>query len=158
MDTKYTFKLIIENVDYSQYLTYPVNYTDKNREESFNTAIVNLTRMEREDPFKPNKKVELVIYANEEVYKEVPMMIVNGVSHEMGQSGLYSHKLNLIEYGYRFEKVILTDTTITRLEGVYEPTLKDVVRKILNRATELTGENYTLNPSTETILEVPSPE
>ena len=158
MDTKYTFKLSIENVDYSQYITYPVNYTDKNREESFNTAIVNLTRMAREDPFKPNKKVELTIYANEEVYKEIPMMIVNDVSHEMGQSGLYSHKLNLIEYTYRFEKVILTDTTITRLEGVYEPTLKDVARKILNRTTELTGESYALSHSTESLLEVPSPE
>ena len=159
MDTKFTFAAFIDATEYTQHMTYPLIYTDKNREESFNTAIMNLTRMEREEPFRPNKKVELGIYANDGLYKVVPMMIVNDVSHEMGQSGLYSHKVNLIEYTYRLEKVILPETTITRLEGVYEPSLKDVARKILNRATELTQENYTLSPSTESILEgIPSPE
>ena len=148
METKFTFGLVIEETNYNAHIAYPLNFTEKNREESLNTASISLSRMTREEPFKPNKQVKLKIFADDVLYKSYPMMIVNGVSNEMGQSNLFHHKINLIEYTYRLEKVILPDTTITRLQGVYEPSLFDVARIILNRATELTGEVYEIEPTT----------
>ena len=44
--------------------------------------------------------------------------------------------------------IILPDSTITRLEGVYEPTLKDVVLRLLNLVKLDTNQVFTLSPQT----------
>ena len=158
-DTNFTFKVFINQEEYSDSITYPLTFTEKNREESFNTAVVNLTRLEREVPFKPNKRVKLKIYADGVLYKTYPMLMVNDVSTQMGQSQLYYHKLNLVEYTSRFEKIVLPETAVTRLDGIYEPSLYDVAVIILNRASEFTNEEYTINETTQALLEdVSSPE
>ena len=158
MISKFTFDLLINGVSYADKLCYPLTFTDKLREESFNTAVAKLTRTTRSTPFRPNKKATLKIIKDGEVESH-PMLILNGVVSEMGQSNLFSHQINLIEYTYRFEKVILPETTITRIVGSYEPTLKDVAEKILNRAAEITREEYSLDVETSLILDtIPSPE
>jgi hypothetical protein len=81
---------------------------------------------------------------------------MNDIVEKVGVSNYYNHKLSLIEFTSILDYKILPDMTITRIEGIYEPTLLDVANKILSVA-ELP---YTVSTyGTSAILDaIPSPE
>ena len=155
--TKQTFKMYIAGTDYSSYISYPVSITEKNLDESLNIMTLSLKHMVNSIPFKPNRKVEFRVYIDDVLTKIYYFLLLNDITEKIGVTSYYNHKLTLIEFTQVLENTILPDMTITRIENIYEPTLYDVVNKILLVAELNTS--YTINSTTKNILDaIESPE
>ena len=155
--TKQTFKIYIAGTDYSSYISYPVSITEKNLDESLNIMTLSLKHMVNSIPFKPNRKVEFRVYIDDVLTKIYYFLLLNDITEKIGVTSYYNHKLTLIEFTQVLENTILPDMTITRIENIYEPTLYDVVNKILLVAELNTS--YTINSTTKNILDaIESPE
>ena len=150
--TKQTFKIYIAGTDYSSYISYPVSITEKNLDESLNIMTLSLKHMVNSIPFKPNRKVEFRVYIDDVLTKVYYFLLLNDITEKIGVTSYYNHKLTLIEFTQVLENTILPDMTITRIESIYEPTLYDVVNKILLVAELNTS--YTINSTNEFILVV----
>lgn len=150
---KQTFEILIAGTDYSNYITYPVSITNKNLDESLNLVELTLSRMTLAQPFKPNRKVELRVFEDGVLHSTYFLLLLNDVVEKIGVTNYYQHKLSLIEYTHILEQTILPDMTITRIEGTYEPTLLNVVSKIL-RVANLAH----INVEIDAALEAKSPE
>lgn len=156
---KNTFEIFINGVDYTQYINYPVEIKEKSLTESFNTYTISLNRLTQSTPFPPNQKV-LINWKEDDVIKETfyAILAADGVE-KIGATDKYKHTLALIEYSYLLSMIILPDSTITRIEGVYEPTLYDVALRLLNLVKLDTNQVFTIAPETEQVLSgVISPE
>lgn len=155
--SKNTFQLDINGTNYSTYINYPVEYNQKNYTEAFNTYALTLNRMVRSDSFSPNQKVTLNWLVDDTLYKSFYTLLVSDAVEKIGNLAKYKHNLNLIEFTYYLELINLPDMTITRVEGVYEPTLADVVERILEVAAfELNGtaslNNIVMSDDADTLL------
>lgn len=150
------FEITINGVDYSQYVSYPVSITDKSREESLSVGKIKLVSLAAEKPFKPHQQLKITFKEKSTIKKEWFMLLLNDVTIKEGFNDSYLHELNFVEYIQVLENVILPNFTITRIEGLYEPTLGDVVSRIRSLISEVSGVSYTLNVSE--LDEYPSPE
>ena len=156
---KNTFEIFINGVDYSSYITYPVEIKEKNLTESFNTYTISLNRLERSAPFPPNQKV-LINWKEDDAIKETfyAILAADGVE-KIGITNKYKHTLALMEYSFLLSMIMLPDSTITRIEGVYEPTLYDVALRLLNLVKLDTNQVFIIASDTQQILSgIISPE
>jgi hypothetical protein len=162
-----TATLVINGVNYSQYIKYPVSYTDKNLDESLNILELSLFATPIDKPFKPNTVVDITI-KNDNVDWFVGKMVISGDSVErVGVTNKYDHKMSFIELTHLLNLEVLPDMTITRVSvvnpdqigSIYEPTLKDVVLKILKYSEGTFSKTLTLGAATANILDaIKSPE
>jgi len=129
-----TFKIFINGVEFTNFINYPVSFIDKNLDESFNSYTITLDRMVEFNPFVSNIPCKVEWYVEGILEKEFYTILVSDAVEKIGNTNLYKHNLNLIEYAYYLDMVTLPDMTITRVEGIYEPTLKEVAERILNLA------------------------
>ena len=157
--SKNTFELNIGGVDYTQYIVYPVEFVDKNLEEVFNTFSITLSRMSESEPFYPNQEA-IITWKVDNIIKDTfyTYLLADAVS-KMGNTQKYKHSLNLIEFTYFLDQILLPDITITRIEGVYEPKLSDVVRRILSIGlNEIGHAPFSISATTNAKLSLVSPE
>jgi len=127
----FKFNFNVSGVDYSEYITYPLTLIEKNLDESLNIYEITLDHTPFADPIKPNQKAYISIEENGVIKKQLFLLTNIDSVIKLGRKNLYNHSLVLIEYTYFLEQTLLPDMTITRIEGIYEPTLKDVAEKIL---------------------------
>ena len=140
------FELFISGQEYTELISYPFEVVQKNLNDSFNTYTITLNRTNIAEPFVPNQKIEIQWFDGETVYKSVYGLLLSDAVEKIGVTNFYKHNLNLIDYAYYLEMINLPDMTITRLEGVYEPTLADVANRILQIASfEVSNSNTALN-------------
>jgi hypothetical protein len=162
-----TATLVINGVDLSQHIKYPISYTDKNLDESLNILELSLFATTIDKPFKPNTIVDITIkYDNIDWF--VGKMVISGDSVErVGVTDKYDHKMSFIELTHLLNLEVLPDMTITRVSvvnpdqigNVYEPTLKDVVLKILKYSEGTFSKTLTLGAATANILDaIDAPE
>ena len=160
--SKNTFQLYLNGQDYSANINYPVSIVDKRLEDSFNTYTVSLNRLDGAEPFIPHQKVELNWLVDGVVKQYYPSLLLADAVEKIGVLDKYKHNLNLIEYTYYLDLLILPDMTITRVENVYEPTLADVVNRVLSVAGKEVSPNglgILLDTETSNILDaIISPE
>ena len=139
------FEIFIDSVNYTQYISYPVEFVNKNLNESYNSYSITLHRTNIAAPFVPNQKVLVNWYDGDQLYKQFYTVLAADAVEKIGVTNFYKHNLSLIDYAYYLDMVNLPDMTITRLEGTYEPTLADVANRILRLASfELYNSNTTL--------------
>jgi hypothetical protein len=144
-----SYKVFINQVDYSSFLVYPATFTYKNLTDSFNTFEFTLSYMTQDLPLKPQRRVHVEIYEDGSLVDDFDGILLNDSVERIGVRNLYRHKLSVMEYTYFLQNRILPDITITRVEGVYEPTLKDTVEKILFAADI----NISITPETASLLD-----
>lgn len=148
------------NLDLSNYVKYPVSLTKKSLDESLNILDVTLFATDIETPFKPNTIVEVVINDNNVPWFSGEMLLSGDTIERVGVTNKYHHKLSLIELTYLLSLEILPDMTITRVSvvdpnqigSVYEPTLADVVDKILKYSEGTFSKTLTMGQATRNIL------
>jgi hypothetical protein len=151
----FKFNLFFDGIDYTPYITYPFILTEKNLNESENTYEIQLQHTPFADPIKPNRKAIIRIEEDSVIKKTLLLLTVNDSVEKVGRSDLYNHKLSLIEFTHILDQHILPDMRISRIQGIYEPTLKDAAEKVLFVA----GLDISLSSATATILNsVLSPE
>lgn len=155
-----TFEVFVNETEYTQYISYPIDIVEKNLDESFNTYTVTLNRMDLNEPLFPNQTARLKWLEDGTLKEEFFGMLLADAIEKIGATPKYKHVLNLIEYTYFLETVVLPDSTVTRVEGVYEPTLFDVASRLLSIAgSELGGLGINIDMDTQTLLNaVKSPE
>jgi hypothetical protein len=159
MSTKQTFKIRIAGTDYSPYIMYPVGVTDKRLDESLNLCDITLGRMIISTPFKPNRQVILELYIDDVLEETESYLIISDVTTKIGFTDLYNHKLSLIEYTHLLSQAVLPNFTVTRIGGVYEPTLLDAAYRVNSLMNELTGLLLVFEQATIDILDaIASPE
>jgi hypothetical protein len=151
----FKIEVFISGTNYSQYVSYPLTLTEKNFDDSLNLYELTLAHTPIVDPFKPNRQVVLIIKEDDITKRTLNLLLVNDSIDKLGRTNKYNHKLTFIEYTQTLEQQVLPDMTITRVAGVYEPTIKDVVEKIL-----IVGNtNITLATNTAALLsDTESPE
>lgn len=151
----FKFTLNVSGVDYTEYLSYPFILTEKNLDDSENIYEMQLVHIDDSVPIRPNQRAYVTIEEDGIVKKELYLMTVNDSVEKVGRADLYNHKLSLIEFTHFLDQRTLSNMTITRVQGVNEPTLKDVAEKILTVANL----DISLSSATATILDsVLSPE
>jgi hypothetical protein len=151
----FKIELLIAGTNYSEYVVYPLTLTEKNLDDSLNLYELTLAHTPIQDPFKPNRRATIIIKEDDVTKRTLNLLLVNDSIEKLGRTNKYNHKLTLIEYTQTLEQQVLPDMTITRVAGVYEPTIKDVVEKIL-----IVGQTgITLAAETEALLsQTESPE
>jgi hypothetical protein len=127
----FKIEVLIAGVNYSEYVVYPLTLTEKNLDDSLNLYEITLAHTLIQDPFKPNRRATIIIKEDDVTKRTLNLLLVNDSVDKLGRTNKYNHKLTLVEYTQVLEQQILPDMTITRVAGVYEPTIKDVVEKIL---------------------------
>lgn len=151
----FKFTLHIAGTDYTKYVTYPLSLILKNLDDSLNIVELTLSQTPFAAPIAPNQKALIQIEENGVVKRTIPLLTMADSVKKLGRRNRYNHKMAFIEYTYFLEQRILPDSTITRIQGQYEPTLKDVAEKIL----KISNINILLSPETSAILDsVVSPE
>jgi hypothetical protein len=151
----FDFRLLLDGKDYTDYISYPLILTEKNLNESENTYEIQLKHTPFAAPIKPNRKAIIEIKEDNVVKKTLLLLTINDTVQKLGRADLYNHSISLIEYTHTLEQRILPDMKITRIEGIYEPTLKDAAEKVLFVA----GLDISLSSATATILNaILSPE
>ena len=149
-----TFELTVAGIDYSEYVNYPVVITDTTLDESLSMIEINLLHTPFSSPVKPNRKATLKI-SDSNTTRTTELILINDSVEKVGVKSLYNHKFQLMEYTYALQIKVLPDMTITRVEGRYEPTMLDVVQKILFVA----GLDISISSETAALLDaVNSPE
>lgn len=157
---KNKFEIFINETEYTQHITYPIDIVEKNLDESFNTYTVTLNRMDLSEPLFPNQTARLKWLEDGVLKEEFYGMLLADAIEKIGVTSKYKHVLNVIEYTYFLETVALPDSTVTRVEGVYEPTLFDVTNRLISIAGfELGGLGINIDAATQALLSaVKSPE
>lgn len=175
-----TVTLTINGTNYSQYIKYPVSYTNKNLDESLNILELKLFGMTSAVPFKPNTVADITIAQDNVDWLSGKMVITGDIVERIGASDKYIHKLAFVELTYLLTLEVLPDMTITRAEPLcwkdgknnpdytssssvcttfggtyftgYQPTLLDVVDKILKYSEGTFSKTLTLGMATQNIL------
>jgi hypothetical protein len=151
----FKFNLFFDGIDYTEYVSYPFILTEKNLNESENTYEIQLQHTPFAAPIKPNRKAIVRIEEDGIIKKTLLLLTVNDSVEKIGRTDLYNHRLSLIEFTHTLDQRILPDTKVSRIEGTYEPTLKEAAEKVLFVA----GLDISLSSATATILDsVLSPE
>jgi hypothetical protein len=162
-----TIQLTINGTNLSSFIKYPVNYTNKNLDESLNLLELTLFATNIEEPFKPNTIADIIINDGNFTYLSGQFVISGDTVERAGVTNKYHHKISLIELTYLLSLEVLPDMTITRVSVVdpnqigeiYEPTLKDVVLKILKYSEGTFSKTLTLGTATANILDnIQAPE
>jgi hypothetical protein len=155
-----TIQLTINGTNLSNFIKYPVNYTNKNLDESLNLLDLTLFATNIETPFKPNTIANIVISDGGVNYLNGQMVISGDTIERVGVTNKYHHKISLIELTYLLSLEILPDMTITRVSvvgenqsgSIYEPTLADVMDKILKYSEGTFSKTLTVGAATRNIL------
>ena len=135
-----TMTLSINGTNLTNFIRYPISYTFKSLDESLSILEFTLFATEIQTPFKPNTIAEVLIKnENEDVLLDGFMVVSGDTIERVGVTNKYHHKISLVELTYLLSLEILPDMSITRVSVVdpdqigeiYEPTLADVVDKIL---------------------------
>jgi hypothetical protein len=155
-----TIQLTINGINLTQYVKYPISFTQKNLDESLNLLELSLYATEIETPFKPNTVATIIITDGNVEWFNGQMLLSGDTVDRVGVTNKYHHRMSFIELTYLLSLEILPDMTITRVtlvpEGqigsVYEPTLADVVDKILAISEGNFSKGLTLGAATRNIL------
>jgi hypothetical protein len=151
----FKFNLFLDGVDLTEYVTYPIVLTEKNLNESENTYEIQLKHTPFAEPIKPNRKAIIRIEEEGILKKELFLLTMTDSVQKLGRKELFDHNLIFIEFTHILEQTILPDMRISRIEDVFEPTLKDAAEKVLFVA----GLDISLSSATAAILDaVLSPE
>lgn len=151
----FKFTLNVSGVDYTQYITYPFTLVEKNLDESENIYEAILSQTPFAAPIRPNQRAYITVEENGVVKRQLFLITVSDSVTKLGRKELYDHSLVFMEFTHFLEQQTLPNLSITRIEGIYEPTLKDVAEKILFAAKT----NVSLSSETASILDnFPSPE
>lgn len=151
----FNFTLNVAGVDYTEYLSYPFILNEKNLDDSENIYEMLLVHTPIAAPIRPNQPAYITIEEDGTQKRQLFLMMVTDSVEKIGRTDLYNHRLSLIEFTNFLDQRTLSSMTITRIQGLYEPTLKDVAEKILAVA----GIDISLSSATATILDsVLSPE
>lgn len=140
------FKIFISGVDFTQHISYPLEFIEKNLNDSYNNYTITLNRTNIAAPFIPNQEVLIEWYDGDTLYESLHTLLITDAVEKIGRTDLFKHNLSLIDYAYYLELITLPDITVTRLEGVFTPTLKDVAERILRIASfEVFNDNTEIN-------------
>jgi len=150
------FALTIAGESYTPMVAYPIKIEDTTLTEKLSTYNIPLKATEVAAPLSPHKIATLTILEDGVVAKSKNLILLTDSITKNGVRDNYDHQLELIEATYRLELTVLPNMAITRIQGTYEPTLLDAVRKIL----DIGGlESVEIDGSTAEILdEIDSPE
>ena len=111
-----TITLSINGTNYSQFIKYPISYTNKNLDESLNLLELKLFGMITDVPFKPNTIGSIVILQDNVPWLTTEMVLTGDIVERIGASDKYIHKLAFVEKTYLLTLEVLPDMTITRAE------------------------------------------
>jgi hypothetical protein len=154
-DKMFKFTLNISGVDYTEYLSYPFILNEKSLDDSESIYEMQLTHTPFAEPIRPNQRAYITVEEDGVIKKSYFLLTLADKTQKIGRAEKYNHSITLIEYINFLDQQILPDITVTRIQGVYEPTLKDVVERIL----EVVNIDISLSSATATILDaVQSPE
>jgi hypothetical protein len=142
-------------VDYTEYLSYPFILNEKTLDDSESIYEMQLVHTPFAAPIRPNQRAYITVEEDGVIKKTYFLLTVGDRVEKIGRTENYNHHITLIEYTNFLNQRILPDTTFTRIEGVYEPTLKDVVERII----QIANLDISLSSATASILDsVLSPE
>lgn len=155
-----TIQLTINGTNLSSFIKYPVDYTNKNLDESLNLLDLTLFATNIEAPFKPNTIANIIISDGGVDYLNGQMVVSGDTVERVGITNKYHHKISLIELTYLLSLEVLPDMTITRVSvvdpnqigSIYEPTLADVMDKILKYSEGTFSKTLTVGNATRNIL------
>lgn len=151
--------LNINGSNLTSFIKYPLSITDKNLDESLNIYELTLYGTDNAVPYKPNSIATFSLYQDDILYKTYDLVLTSDVVERVGVSSKYHHKLTFLEKTHLLSLDVLPDMTITRIIGVYEPTLKDVAAKILSVAEGQFSNALSIDATTAAILDaIESPE
>lgn len=122
-------KIIIDGVDYSQYLPYPVKDT-LTRDESLDNSIIQLIENPFKKPFKPLTTAQIIKVDNSGEETLYMVVAVDKVDENIA-NGTFTHNLTLIEETKKLERLQIGGKTVTnstassflnslQIEGLYK--------------------------------------
>lgn len=94
--------IVIDGVNCTRYFTFPFTIQET-LDESLDSAMIQLTGMEREEPFKPFTDAELGTDAD----GRIDMLVANDEVTEIFGRGLYNHQITLIEPTKLLERYVM---------------------------------------------------
>jgi hypothetical protein len=152
--------LNINGVNLTNFIKYPISYTRKNLDESLDLLNLTLFATNIETPFKPNTIAAITISDGNELWYDGSMLLTGDTIERVGVTNKFHHKMVFIELTYLLSLEVLPDMAITRVSvvnadqigQVYEPTLADVVDKILKYSEGTFSKGLGLSGATRNIL------
>lgn len=155
-----TIQLTINGTNLSSFVKYPISFTRKNLDESLNLLEITLFSTTNSVPYKPNTIADIVILDGATEWFSGQMLVNGDTVTRVGVTNKYHHRMSFIELTYLLSLEVLPDMAITRIsvvpEGqigsVYEPTLADVVDKILKYSEGTFSKTLSLGQATRNIL------
>lgn len=155
---KYTFSYQIGNYYYVSDLLYPLTIIDKSLDESLSLFSFSMYS-NLSEPDLTNQEAILRIYEDDIEIKTYDLILLSDIVEKSLNNHSHLHKITLIEYLYILDQYLMPNLTITRIRGEYEPTLYDVLSRILNIAKQEFQIDIKVQPDLMLKLsEVESPE
>lgn len=115
--------------------------------------------MTLDKPFSPIQKSLIQVLSGGSVVDEFKYLLLNDRYSKLGYNDLYNHSLTFIESTHILSTVPVPNKTITRITGVYEPTLYTALLKIVSEATKNTDYGISISSELASKLSaIPSPE
>lgn len=110
-------KILIDGVDYSEFLPYPTKIT-LTRDESLDTIMLQLIETPLNLPFKPLSKAQFIAIDNS-IEKTFFMAVAGDKVEETIQNSTYTHNLTLIEETKCLERLQIGGKTFTNPTSSY---------------------------------------